>query len=150
MTPWLIGLLDPKAKYITQLELLAVPLLLSSAPWLFRGQQLLWFIDNLGALGAMVKAASRAADCAALAMTTHCALAAFDVELWGEWVDSDANPADGFSRLGWSDPFVQSLRNLQPLAPIAASEYIWEPIFARRWARIYEYYRAAAREGSEH
>ena len=138
-------MMDKRKKYITQLELMAAPLLLASCPKLLRGRQALWFIDNQGAIGALIRATSRSGDCAALAMAAQCALHALHVEHWCELFDSNANPGDPFSRYGLWEAFVREQRSLSFIQPVKEADYIWQSIFDRRWKSIWAFPRERAR-----
>ena len=58
------------------------------------------------ACSSLVKGAAPAAAAARMSLFAHASLAARGVSAFFDWVDSDANPADPLSRLGFLDPFV--------------------------------------------
>ena len=53
-----------------------------------------------------LKGAAPADQAARMSLFAHASLAARGVSAFFDWVDSDANPADPLSRLGFTDPFV--------------------------------------------
>jgi hypothetical protein len=79
--------------YITQAELLvAVAIYYTCAPLLRR--RVVHFIDNTGALSALVHGYASKADCARMVNVYHVQAAALGAQFWGEWVPSKANPGD--------------------------------------------------------
>ena len=58
------------------------------------------------ACSSLVKGAAPADQAARMSLFAHASLAARGVSAFFDWVDSDANPADPLSRLGFTDPFV--------------------------------------------
>ena len=89
----------------------------------------------------MIRGTSSAADCSALTMAVHCAARALETSLWCEWVPSDANPADPFSRDGWASAFARDAPGLRRIDLVSAEEFIWEDILQRRWKAIWQYYQ---------
>ena len=61
---------------------------------------MLHFIDNVGALRALVHGAYRAHAMGALACVYQLILAVAGCRFWGEFVESGANIADGPTRIG--------------------------------------------------
>lgn len=102
--------------YISVAELLIAPILTLECSELFTGRDIIWFIDNQSALGALVKAASSAFDMSELALLCSFSLAVMDARAWFEYVPSKLNLSDGLSRAGWSAadpswrPLVISIR----------------------------------------
>ena len=87
--------------YIGQYELAAAitPFLSLPEEW-FRDRPVELWIDNSGAIGALVKGYSGIPDCAHIVNTFHFAVAKLGVSsLWIDYVASESNPADVHSRL---------------------------------------------------
>ena len=80
--------------YITQGELYAAIALYFTLPWLFRRQRVVHFVDNTGALSAMVHGYARKPDMARMVNVFHAQMVGLQCEWYGEWVPSKANPAD--------------------------------------------------------
>ena len=55
---------------------------------------MIFFCDNAGALSHFVNGYAGEPDSAALVNMFHVAILALNIEWWGEWVPSKANPAD--------------------------------------------------------
>ena len=88
--------------YIATAELLIAPLLVLSSHSLFSERDVLWFIDNQSALGALIKSASSADDMSEMALLNSLALASVAARVWFEYVPSKLNVSDPLSREGWS------------------------------------------------
>ena len=88
--------------YIATAELLIAPLLVLSALHIFHERDILWFIDNQSAMGALVKSASSADDMSEMALLNSLALASVSARVWFEYVPSALNISDPLSRAGWS------------------------------------------------
>ena len=65
-----------------------------------RHTKVLWFIDNVAALMALVNGTSRSASLDGLAKTIHLAAFALNIVSYFEYVESAANWSDEISRLG--------------------------------------------------
>ena len=92
--------------YIFQYELAAALSALTSLPdeWLRNWPVEMW-IDNTGAIGALIKDYSGVADCARIVNMFHFAAAKAGVQsLWIDYVPSESNPADVPSRLHEMSP----------------------------------------------
>ena len=74
-----------------------------------RQRQVLWFLDNLAALGALVGASSKNEDMAGLAMLAQASNFALQATPYYEWVRSAANVADAPSR-GHPPPILDNYR----------------------------------------
>ena len=72
---------------------------LFSVGHLLRGKRVLHFIDNIGGLAALIGGASAAEDLSAIATVFQLLVVTLGVRLWLEYVESEANPSDGPSRL---------------------------------------------------
>ena len=102
--------------YIGQFELAAAitPFLSLPAEW-FKGRPVELWIDNSGAVGALIKGYSGIPDCARIVNTFHFAVAKLGAtSLWIDYVPTDSNPADIPSRLHEMDERekIRELRNL--------------------------------------
>jgi hypothetical protein len=73
-----------------------------------RNQDVIWFIDNQAACSALVKGSSSHGDLAALAAIAQLMLTKLGTRTYFEWVDTEANPADGLSRAGVNDEWTVS------------------------------------------
>ena len=69
------------------------------------GHRLLHFVDNQGALAALISGFSSQDDCCSVACLYQLIAAEAGIRPWFEYVESEANIADGPSRVGaaWSD-----------------------------------------------
>ena len=93
--------LKERDTYIAQYELAAAitPLLSLPPEWL-EGRPVELWIDNSGAIGALVKGYSGVPDCARIVNLFHFAAAKVGIKsLWIDYVASESNPADVPSRL---------------------------------------------------
>ena len=72
----------------------------------FKGRRGVWFIDNVAALMALVRGSSRNPDLNRMAGQIHALRFTHRAWIYFEWVESNANWADGISRLFGSDPFA--------------------------------------------
>ena len=79
---------------------------LTSSGEFLEGQDILWFVDNESACSALIRGQSREGDVHVIAQTTSLLLRRKKCRAWFEWIDSDANLADGLSRLGVGDPWT--------------------------------------------
>ena len=90
----------PTEQVICLVELMAVMLFLHNEEQLLHGTDILLFIDNSAALSALIKGRSGCADLDYLAQRIHLRAYSIDARLWVEYVETDANWADGVSREG--------------------------------------------------
>jgi hypothetical protein len=99
----LVGLLDAckqRQTYIGQFELAAAitPFISLPQEW-FRGRPVELWIDNSGAMSALIGGYSGVPDCARIVNTFHFAIARLGLaSLWIDFVNSESNPADVPSR----------------------------------------------------
>ena len=84
---------------IGQAEIAPVALSLLLWPEVLRGRRVLIFVDNLSALGALVRGTSPSLASARLASMFWRLAAELEVEVWFDWVPGPANLADAPSRL---------------------------------------------------
>ena len=82
---------------------LLVPLL---HPELFKGYDVLWFVDNEAAVASLIKASSKQPDVHLICQFAHALLFRLGARVWFEWIDSVSNPSDGLSREGLADPWT--------------------------------------------
>ena len=76
---------------------------------LLRGAPVVGCVDNLAFLSAVCKGTSSSADFGCLVHALHLHAVRLDLLMWWEHVDSDANIADGGSRVGGRDTLARSL-----------------------------------------
>ena len=119
VTQDVIDLVMPLGLNINKGELLVVPIVLWTFPEQLAGQDVLWWVDNMAALGCLIKSSSPNEDMARIALSSHLAMAQLQLRTWFEWVDSDSNPSDPLTRLGFEDPFVKKARwsRVRPIQP---------------------------------
>ena len=117
-SPWLEHL-ESRQTQIMAAELIGPFIALIYANAVLCDSQVNFFIDNMSGLCAIVKGASRRADLASLANGLWFGLAAFRIEAWFDYVETESNCADGGSRDGLDDPWAASLGiPLRPLPPL--------------------------------
>ena len=88
----------PRKTQINQLECIGVMAALYNEKAVLRGKDVLFFVDNLGALAALVAGYSRNGDAADISACFHIVAAEIGCRVWFEWVDSKANIIDELSR----------------------------------------------------
>ena len=71
-----------------------------------RDSYVIWFVDNISANTALVKAGSPTESMARIALQAGAMLAGLDCRVWFERVPSDDNPADVLSLAAVDDPEV--------------------------------------------
>jgi hypothetical protein len=96
--------LTERKQYIGQLELLAAVAVYYSLPDVFAGRQVIHFIDNTSALAGLLKGYSSISDSARIVHAFWARVVGLQVDVWFEYVPSEANVADRPSRL--DDVFV--------------------------------------------
>ena len=87
-----------RTQYIGQLEMLAAAAAYFTFPDLLRDRRVLHWIDNTGALAALIKGYSRELDCARIVQAFSAFSLGLGVRAWFEYVASKANIADLPSR----------------------------------------------------
>ena len=87
---------------------MAVPILICRCQREVRRIDVLFFIDNEGALAALIRATSSEEDAAFVSHLTHSILLLLEARVWWGWVDSKSSPADALSRIGLDTPKVLS------------------------------------------
>ena len=116
---------------------------LHNHPEVFRGADVLIFIDNMSALIGCIKGSSRVADSTAISGAIHILLAALGARAHFEWVPSASNPSDGLSRMGAADPLASSMgwelfgASLPPWRPnIHGYAHILQDMFGAKWEEL--------------
>ena len=79
-------------------------------------QQILWFVDSLGAMSSLIRGSARPEDVGTLRPMQATLAAQLSTLVWYEWVDSASNPSDGLSRAGADCPLCK--RNDWPVQEI--------------------------------
>ena len=117
--PGLLALVDGEFNDITEIEAIGPLLILHNWPWLVRDALWIHFIDNNGALGALVKGSASVHEQDLIIGETWARIASLRSLVWFDRVDSASNPVDGLSRKDfsgswqWSDiSFPESLLQL--------------------------------------
>merc|ERR1712023_144171 len=85
-------------KDITEIEAIGPLLVLHNWPWLLRDALWIHFIDNNGALGALVRGSASVHEQDLIIGETWSRIASLRVLTWFDRVDSASNPVDGSSR----------------------------------------------------
>ena len=93
---------DEEWRDITEIEAIGPLLILHNWPWLVRDALWIHFIDNNGALGALVKGSSSVHQQDLIMGETWSRIARLRVSAWFDRVDSSSNPVDGLSRKNFS------------------------------------------------
>ena len=124
----------PKQQYVGPLEVLGGVAPYSSLPEVFRGRDVIHFIDNTGALFGLAQGSSSDPDSARLIHAQHSLAAALDVNVWYEYVASGANIADLPSR-GEFDLLeeMQSVR-FEITLPVIGGD--WSAVYADIFGRF--------------
>ena len=101
--PAVYHLWTPGDKKIAQLELSQVLYALIAGA--SRGRRVVWFIDNIAALMALIRGRSDSPDLEKMASLIHLACFALRTWIYWEYIPSKSNWADATSRLGMADPW---------------------------------------------
>ena len=123
---------------------------IAGATWVYysnadrlRGRRVIHFIDNTGALSAMIYGYARKLDCARMINSFHLLLAALQLRVYFEWVPSDANTSDLPSRAleygameTYYTYFPHSIRGESHMPPLDA----WLPDGAASLANVFAIY----------
>ena len=96
----------PKRQQISQCELFVPYTAMANEAEVFAETDVVWFIDNMSAVMALIKGASAKADLCAITVALHAIFARLNVRVWIEYVESASNPADGLSRAGLEDAWT--------------------------------------------
>ena len=73
-----------------------------------RNRDVVWFVDNIGALQVLIKGNSSQFDAGNACAAAHLYWAAAGTRVWFEWVASNDNPSDGLSRDGLHDTWTMA------------------------------------------
>ena len=119
-----VTLLSDRSTQIMPAEMIASILPPLLHPALFRGKAATFFIDNIGALMALVKGGCAKRDLAQLAKFAQTVNAVLDILPWYEYVPSLSNASDGGSRVGVLDSTARHLN--VPLSEIAFPSCFYE------------------------
>ena len=114
-------LLLPRKQQINQTEALAVALAPFNLKQRLQDLDLIHFVDNMGALAAMIRGYSPQEDAAAIACVVHLLHAKSSIRSFYEHVESEANVVDGFSREGEADKLAKGWDTFRAEVPLAAS-----------------------------
>ena len=105
--------LDSNHHLIGQAELLAAAAVYTSVPEAFRGQDVIHFIDNSGALYGLTKGRSSVPDCERIIRSFHVLNMSLRANVWFNYVATKANVADPPSRLAIGE-MADVLRSFEP------------------------------------
>ena len=94
---------------ITEIEGIGPLLILHNWPWLLKDALWIHFIDNNGALGALVNGSSSVMSQEVIIGCTWQYISRLGVQAWFDRVDSASNPVDGLSRRDFSGVWRWSL-----------------------------------------
>ena len=100
----------PRNQQVFIAETLAVLAATLEHKELFRGRDVIWFVDNIGALQVLIKGNSSQYDAGNVCAAAHLYWASMGTRVWFEWVASDDNPSDGLSRDGLHDEWTLAQR----------------------------------------
>ena len=101
-----IDVFQPRKHQITPCEAISSLVVLNNLSHILRGSDTTWYIDNTAALSSLIKNTSTSADLAQFSAITHLWLARIGCRCFFEYVESDANIADGLSRSGLADEWT--------------------------------------------
>ena len=123
-----VSVLFPRETQILAAEAVAILTALIVSPEIFRGKEVVWFVDNEAAVSSLIRGTSRAEDVGHIAACTQLAMMELSCSTWFEWIDSASNPADGLSRDGVSDQWTArqgwDLEEVQPETFRRVAEYL--------------------------
>ena len=110
--------------------------LIQMGPDRLRGRNVVWLIDNTSALYAAVKGSSRHPAVARAVAFASFAAFIWGFSIWYEFVDSEANWADGISRRRQEDEFCA--RNGLTPAQMRADGGVWRGTLQDMWRAFQE------------
>ena len=122
----------PKRQRNTQAELLAVLMLMLTLPEQLRGRHLVLYEDNQGALHNMLAGSAADPQSRDLSAAIWLVAAVLRVTIWIEYIPSESNPSDCFSRPAEEDK-QREMRELtaefglQAAAPVLPATLRMEP-----------------------
>ena len=97
---------NSRIQQITPCEAIAVLVALWTCPTMFKGLDIIWFIDNQAAMASLIKGSSSHTDICLIATLVHLMLADLHCRVFFEYVETDANVSDGLSRDGILDTWT--------------------------------------------
>ena len=121
----------PRKQQIMCAEALAPRIALHPSAARLANQQVLWFVDNLGAMSSLIRGAARPEDVVHIASMQATLAAQLSMQVWYECVDSASNPSDGLSRTGADCPLCK--RNGWPVEEIVPG---WDSPYSQ-FGRVY-------------
>ena len=134
-----------KVTLIMQAEIAAAEWVYFSNTERLRGRRVIHFIDNTGALSAMIYGYARKLDCARMINSFHLLLASLQLCVYFEWVPSEANTSDLPSRAmeagameTYFDYFPESVQGESRMPPLDA----WMPNGASSLESVFAMYGA--------
>jgi len=101
-----------------------------------RGRRVYFFCDNMAACSSMITGYSSSKTMARVSALFHLFVAALDIDLWVEWVNTDANIADLSSRpLSGRGKLANILSPLveRPMIFISEEEFNDPALFFKKW-----------------
>ena len=104
-----LGHFDERKHYSGVLELFAVYAQLFEHRKQLAGRDVNYFVDNVGVLAQLTKGSSAAEDLSPIVGAIHFLLIWYDIRVWWEYVESEANLSDGLSRYGAADTLARRL-----------------------------------------
>ena len=94
-------------------------------------QQILWFVDSLGAMSSLIRGSARPEDVGHIASMQATLAAQLSTQVWCAWLDSASNPSDGLCRVGADCPLCK--RNGWPVQEIVPD---WDSLYSQ-YGRVY-------------
>ena len=131
LTNQMVSRRRPRKQQIMCAEALAPLIALHHSAARLANQQILWFVDNLGAMGSLIRGSARPEDVGHIASMEATLAAQLSTQVWYEWVDSASNPSDGLSRVGADCPLCK--RNGWPVQEIVPD---WDSLYSQ-YGRVY-------------
>ena len=95
-----------KWQQLSQCELFTAHVLIANEGHAIQGADVIWYIDNMSAVMALIKGTSAKADLAAIAVALHAVFARLGARVWVEYIETASNPSDGWSRAGLEDAWT--------------------------------------------
>ena len=108
LTDQWISVLEPLENLIFAVESFCSLLVPFNLLHLFRGRDLLWFVDNKAAAAALTRGSSCPSDVERIVQVASILMLKLGARLWVEWMNSASNPSDGLSRIGITDLWTVS------------------------------------------
>ena len=115
--PYYKYLAPDKKTYVAQAELAVAVAVYYTMPDICRGRFVLHFIDNVGALAALVKGYEGRADNAALVACFHEITLDLMTNVWFEWIPSLANISDWMTRPDKAHLVPKSAKHVEMVLP---------------------------------